>query len=65
MENEDKEFEFYLEDQVKIIISGEVGTIKGKVAYSQSENQFLVKYKDANGCAVSGWFYAEELDDLD
>jgi hypothetical protein len=54
-------FKFELGQKVEITISGEQGSVYGRVEYAEEVPQYLVKYKAADGRAVDGWFLANEL----
>jgi len=49
-------FKFDLSSEVKIQVSGEVGTVIGRAEYSGCENNYLVRYKCADGRAVESWW---------
>ncbi len=55
---------FSLGDEISIVLSGEQGYVDAYAVYQHSPVQFYIKYKAADGRAVSGWFGAEELDML-
>lgn len=57
-----EEIEIDLDCIVSIKISGEVGITTGVAFYVNSEPQFRVHYKAANGCACEQWFYADQLE---
>lgn len=54
-------FLFEMGEEVEISVSGERGTV---VARTECEGftSYLLHYKAANGCAVSGWFYCDHLE---
>ena len=58
------EMKFSLGVGVSIALSGEQGYVDAYAVYQHSPIQFYIKYKAADGRAVSGWFGAEELDML-
>lgn len=49
-------FDFGLMQGVVIAISGECGQVVGRAEYPFSENQYLVRYKCADGRAVENWW---------
>ncbi|WDB54736.1 hypothetical protein PS037_23130 (plasmid) [Escherichia albertii] len=49
-------FKFQLTQLVKLGISNECGEIKARTQYINNENQYLVHYLAANGCAMTNWF---------
>lgn len=51
-----KSFLFDLKQVVKISESNESGTIIGRAEYVSSENQYLIRYKAADGRAVEVWW---------
>ena len=55
------DFEFELNEPVRIIVSGEVGTIVGRAEYLAMDNQYLVRYKAADGRATEAWWPADAL----
>lgn len=54
-------FKFDLLQEVKIKISDEKGHIKGRVEYSNMNNQYFVRYVNAGGRAVEDWIDEDEL----
>lgn len=52
----DKKFKFELTSQVQIAASGETGTIRGRAEYTNSEDNYLVLYKAADGRATEAWW---------
>lgn len=49
-------FGFDLKQVVKISESGEQGTIIGRAEYLAQENQYLIRYKTADGRATELWW---------
>jgi len=49
-------FTFDLDNEVKIIASGETGIIKGRAEYVNAANSYYIEYKQANGVAVTQWW---------
>jgi len=54
-------FKFDLSSEVKIQVSGEVGTVIGRAEYSGCENNYQVRYKCADGRAVESWWAESAL----
>ncbi|WGL96284.1 hypothetical protein [Arsenophonus nasoniae] len=54
-------FKFELNQEVKILVSDEEGNIKGRADYVNSDNQYLLCYKAADGRAVDKWLYEDEI----
>jgi hypothetical protein len=57
-------FKFELDEPVKIDVSGEVGTVIGRVEYVASSAQYQVLFKAADGRAATGWWEAEFLSSI-
>ncbi len=55
-------FDFDLDQEVTISISGECGFVKGRAEYLESHNQYYIHYKAADGRAVDNWFSGSELE---
>jgi hypothetical protein len=55
-------FLFVLNDAVRISCSQEAGHIVGRAQYSNSENQYLIRYQKANGEAVERWWGESALE---
>lgn len=49
-------FMFELNQMVELRVSDEFGEVRGRAEYVNSENQYLVHYRAADGRAVSSWF---------
>lgn len=47
---------FNMNQIVKLIASGESGTVVGRAEYAHSEPSYLVRYKAADGRQVEGWW---------
>jgi hypothetical protein len=54
-------FEFNLGASVSIIVSGEFGQVIARAEYLDGENQFLVRYRAADGRAVEAWWNGSAL----
>lgn len=50
------ELKFSLKQVVKLVESGEVGTIIGRAEYATSEPSYYVRYKAADGRQVECWW---------
>lgn len=50
------EFKFTLGVQVELTLSHEEGTIIGRAHYLDSENSYLVRYVNGNGCQIEAWW---------
>ena len=59
------DFEFELNDEVIISVSGEEGEIIGRAEYLSSENTYLVRYQAADGRAVEAWWQESALELLE
>lgn len=53
--------EFRLTDRVFIKESEEEGVVIGRASYVNSDNQYLVRYKAADGRCVENWWYEDAL----
>ncbi|THD46631.1 hypothetical protein ERD95_15710 [Enterobacteriaceae bacterium ML5] len=49
-------FTFDLSQLVNMRISEEWGEVRARAQYSHDENQYLIHYKAADGCARDKWF---------
>lgn len=47
---------FELNQRVKLVESGEVGTVVGRAEYVTSEPSYFVRYKAADGRQVQTWW---------
>jgi hypothetical protein len=57
------EMKFELKQVVKIIDSGESGTVIGRAEYSTTPTpNYLVRYKAADGRAVEAWWSEDALE---
>jgi hypothetical protein len=57
-----KEFRFPLGYEVRIVASGERGEVIGRAEYEACENQYLLRYKAADGRAVESWWSESALE---
>lgn len=55
-------FKFDLSQLVNMRISDEWGEVQARAEYAHSENQYLIYYKAADGCARIDWFGESTLD---
>lgn len=55
-------FKLDLQQIAKISESGETGTIIGRAKYTYCENQYLLRYKAADGRAVESWWSESSLE---
>lgn len=58
-----KNFAFKLGQGVTIKVSGEEGYIQGRAHYVDSNPQYNVRYKSADGRAVEAWWNESALTD--
>jgi hypothetical protein len=58
-------FEFELNVQAEIIVSGEKGIIIGRAAYAVGENCYLLRYRANDGRAVENWWNQSALYPID
>lgn len=49
-------FKFELKTEAIITVSGEIGTIIARAEYDESENQYFLRYRAADGRAVESWW---------
>lgn len=49
-------FKFELSQLVEVRISDEWGEVKARAQCADGENQYLLHYKAADGCATTEWF---------
>lgn len=54
-------FVFTLGDRVKLILSGEQGSVIGRAEYSDTINQYRVRYLAADGRQVEDWFAEDAI----
>lgn len=59
--NNQQGFAFELNATVTITVSGERGVIIGRAEYATSANNYLVRYKMADGRATEQWWQEEAL----
>ena len=51
-----KTFRFDLEETVSIECSGETGVVIGRAQYLGDDDQYYIRYKAADGRAVTQWW---------
>lgn len=56
-----KTFEYELGSKLTISCSGEEGEVIARAEYLTSENQYLLRYKAADGRAVESWWNESAL----
>jgi hypothetical protein len=49
-------FKFELKQAVKLVESGETGTVIGRAEYTEDEIRYFVRYKAGNGCQSETWW---------
>lgn len=54
-------FKFPMKSKVKIVISGESGTVIGRAEYATGENNYRIRYTLKNGVAVERWWTESAL----
>jgi hypothetical protein len=52
----EERFKFKNGDSVRIVASGETGTVEGRAEYTTSENQYWMRYKAGDGRAEEKWW---------
>ena len=55
------DFKFTLGQRVAITASDETGEVIGRAQYQTSANNYLVRYRAADGRAVEAWWQEEAL----
>lgn len=54
-------FQFEVGQQVAIQASGESGEVLGRAEYATAENNYLIRYKAADGRATEAWWAESAL----
>ena len=54
-------FNFELGSSVVITVSGETGSVIARAEYINSDPQYLVRYKNGQGCALESWWTKDAL----
>ena len=57
-----KDFLFELGKEVKISCSGETGIVISRSQHLESDDQYLIRYKCADGRATESWWGATALE---
>ena len=57
------QFKFRKNQRVRIVESGEEGTVIGRAEYIHCTDSYLVRYKAADGRAVEQWWSVESLEE--
>ena len=55
------EFKYALKQHVFIVVSKEHCLVIGKAAFTESENQYYLRYKNGQGVAVESWWNESAL----
>ena len=56
------EWEYNLEQAVILKFSREVGVVIGRAEYMSTEDQYLIRYKAADGRQVEAWWGASAIE---
>ncbi len=59
-----KELRFELGAAVAITTSGEAGVVVARAEYQTSQDQYLVRYKTADGRATESWWGDDALEQV-
>ena len=59
------QFAFALGQVVYLVMSKEEGRIVARAEYSENSNQYLVRYKTADGRQVENWWSEQSLEARD
>jgi hypothetical protein len=54
-------WEFKLHQHVKLVESEEAGTVVGRAEYTNSPNNYLVRYRAGDGRQTEAWWTADAL----
>jgi hypothetical protein len=54
-------FKFELGQSVAIVVSGETGEVIGRAEYKTADNNYMIRYKTADGRATQEWWQEEAL----
>jgi hypothetical protein len=52
----EEQFTFELKAKVRIVASGEVGEVIGRVQYAHADDSYFLRYKAGDGRAVESWW---------
>lgn len=58
---QEQEFKFGLSQLVELNVSDEFGKVSARAQYAHGQNQYLIYYKAADGCARTEWFSEYQL----
>jgi hypothetical protein len=56
------EFEYELDQKVRLVYSNEQGHVIGRAQYAEGANAYLVRYAAADGRQVEAWWNASAMD---
>ncbi|MGJ0505631.1 MAG: hypothetical protein ACR652_00565 [Methylocystis sp.] len=56
IETEKQGFKFNLRQSVALTQSAEAGVVVGRVEYTYSDNNYLIRYRSADGRQVQDWW---------
>ncbi|MBO6755693.1 MAG: hypothetical protein JJ902_05170 [Roseibium sp.] len=59
------EFKFDLKATVMLTVSGEVGKVVGRAQYTNSADQYFIRYQTADLRAVESWWSEDALQKVD
>jgi len=54
-------FKFNLGEKVTVEVSGETGEVLGRAEYTTAANNYLIRYRCADGRAVEAWWQEDAL----
>lgn len=60
-----KTFAYELGDTVRITCSGETGVITSRMQSLRSNDQYLLRYQNAEGRAVEEWWSEDALEEIE
>lgn len=58
-------FKFHLGQAVRMVVSEEAGNVEARAEYLNSENQYYVLYKSADGSQVTAWWGESQIGEAD
>ena len=58
-------FLYNLGTPVKLTQSGESGTIIGRAEFTNSDEQYFVRYVDGNGCLIQKWWPHDAIAEIE
>lgn len=62
---QEQAFKFGLSQLVELNISDEFGEVAARAQYAYGQNQYLIHYKAADGCARTEWFAEHQLNSIE